>query len=235
MTTTKPEQLQIYSFLSINGLAITLYILLVGVILSNLFGISINQELYDFMGQYTKHRYIGSWSFNQRGMDAIVAKLGVSLSITSFFFLGTAIAFLIWIYRIAKNMVTAEVDKLKYKPGFMIWTWFVPMANLVLPYNGMVDIWENLQLYAYGRVRNLSLVIVFWWLGMIIALVVYTMSFSTINISSLQDVQSNMSWGYTANIISIITAVLAIYMIFKMTKFHKDMIGKALREAQELA
>ena len=54
----------------------------------------------------------------------------------------TAVFFLIWIYRAHKNLKALGATDLKYSPGWAIGGFFVPLLNIVRPYQVMAEIWR---------------------------------------------------------------------------------------------
>ncbi len=51
------------------------------------------------------------------------------------------IVLMVWLYRADKNLRAFGVEKLDYTPGWAVGWWFVPVLNLVRPYQVMREIW----------------------------------------------------------------------------------------------
>ena len=51
--------------------------------------------------------------------------------------------FFLWLHRAFKNLVHLEVINTKFSPGWAIGCWFVPLANLVIPYQAMKELWKT--------------------------------------------------------------------------------------------
>lgn len=49
-------------------------------------------------------------------------------------FIATAIFFLIWLYRVYGNLRSLGASTVEYTPGWAVGWFFVPLANLVIPY-----------------------------------------------------------------------------------------------------
>lgn len=62
---------------------------------------------------------------------------------TLFVFISLVIAFLVWLHRAAKNLPALgnQKSRVEYTPGWAVGTFFVPFANLVLPYRAVKEIW----------------------------------------------------------------------------------------------
>jgi len=54
----------------------------------------------------------------------------------------TAVAFLFWIYRAHKNLKALGATDLKFSPGWAIGGFFVPILNIVRPYQVVTEIWK---------------------------------------------------------------------------------------------
>jgi hypothetical protein len=53
-----------------------------------------------------------------------------------------AIAFLMWVHRIHRNLPALGATGLRQTPGWAVGWYFIPFANLVKPYQGMKDAWN---------------------------------------------------------------------------------------------
>jgi hypothetical protein len=54
----------------------------------------------------------------------------------------TYFAFGVWIYRAGNNLLAAGFADLAFTPASRIWWFAVPFANLVKPYQGMLELWN---------------------------------------------------------------------------------------------
>lgn len=55
--------------------------------------------------------------------------------------LTTAILFLIWIHRVYKNLRSLDARNLEFSPGWAVGWFFIPIANLFVPYRVVKEIW----------------------------------------------------------------------------------------------
>ena len=55
----------------------------------------------------------------------------------------TGVFFLIWIYRAHKNLKALGATDLKYSPGWAIGGFFIPVLNIVRPYQVVAEIWRG--------------------------------------------------------------------------------------------
>lgn len=78
-------------------------------------------------------------------------------------FLATAIVFLIWLYRAKANARALGAGDMMVSPGWAVGWYFVPLANLVMPFATMRELWQ-----ASARPRDWQLapgspMIPVWW------------------------------------------------------------------------
>lgn len=68
----------------------------------------------------------------------------VGLVYIAFFvlFLVSALLVAMWIYRAHANLFAAGLDNIEFTPGWSIGWFFVPFANLVMPFRAMRELWN---------------------------------------------------------------------------------------------
>lgn len=96
-----------------------------------------------------------------------VLALSVALNIGNMLSLGLmipgAIFYCIWLNRCAKNAHALAGRQLRNTPGMMVGYYFIPFANLWVPYPDMKEIWSVTMDYRKDSVTSHS--IVSWWWG----------------------------------------------------------------------
>ncbi|MHB1391295.1 MAG: DUF4328 domain-containing protein [Thermoleophilia bacterium] len=94
--------------------------------------------------------------------------LAVSGRLSLIIFLAAGIAFLFWIHRAYRNLYSFRVQDLKYSSRQAVFSFFIPIVNLVRPYQVMQEIWKACGPPVAGdddwRQRSTSLLLPFWWL-----------------------------------------------------------------------
>ena len=58
-------------------------------------------------------------------------------------YLITGVLFLVWIYRVHKNLPALGVVRPRYSPGWAVGWFFVPFMNLVRPYEVVRELWKD--------------------------------------------------------------------------------------------
>jgi hypothetical protein len=56
-------------------------------------------------------------------------------------YLGSAVWFLIWLHRAYENLEALSVMRPQYTPGWAVGWFFIPFANLVMPYKILDEVW----------------------------------------------------------------------------------------------
>lgn len=93
---------------------------------------------------------LGAWSlsivmtqpYNQMwfvvlGLRAMVAALGMLV------FAVTLVLFLVWFHKALSNLHDAGLSGLEARPGWAVGSFFVPVANLIVPYRAMRELWNR--------------------------------------------------------------------------------------------
>lgn len=55
----------------------------------------------------------------------------------------TIVTFLMWLFRIFKNLPSLRSDQMEFTPGWAVGWWFIPFANLVKPYQAVRTAWAE--------------------------------------------------------------------------------------------
>jgi hypothetical protein len=69
----------------------------------------------------------------------------LSLLATFLIIVPLAVAFLVWLHRVVRNVPALGNPKSKvdYSPGWAVGSFFVPFVNLVVPYKAVREVWEK--------------------------------------------------------------------------------------------
>jgi hypothetical protein len=125
-----------------------------------------------------------------------------------------AVYFLRWEHRVARNVRALGATGLRYTPGWAVGWWFVPFANLVMPYRVVAELWratasDGATVRGYVRV---------WWTlwiaGGLIGNVGARLSGSA---SSRAGIQTGDIIDLVATVLLAVAAVLAIRLVGEVT------------------
>ena len=97
-------------------------------------------------------------------LDALQGILG---GLNLLLLLATAIVFLIWLYKATANMRDVSGDVTRFKPGWAVGCWFIPIVNLCRPYQYVRDLW--LASVGGEDTDEKSHSLVKWWWGLWLA------------------------------------------------------------------
>jgi len=140
-------------------------------------------------------------------------------------YIATSVMFLIWLFRIYKNLDVLESQQNReFTPGWAVGWWFVPFANLVKPFQVMREAWfdsnpeiETEQTFLSASLKAAPSYLGFWW-----ALWIGSNIFSSIagQFSDLNDPDDTPLLGFVfilASGLSIAAAIICIKMVRDIT------------------
>ena len=167
--------------------------------------------------------------------DDLASAAGWSLAIAS---LVTAIVFIMWFFRAAKNNEALGRQNPRFGPGWAIGGWFIPLANLVIPVLIAQDLWRGSDSSAprgdpRWRIAPRSALVGWWWALWIFGFGVRAGAgggSTDDNRLTLSEVQTSNRIALVGLIISVGAAILAILMVRKITERQEECL-RAQREA----
>jgi len=78
-------------------------------------------------------------------------------------YVGTAIVVLCWIYRANDNVHRLGAEQLGPSPGWAVGWYFIPLGNLVMPFQAMRETWKASIDPRDWEVVRVSPILGFWW------------------------------------------------------------------------
>ncbi|MGI8669037.1 MAG: DUF4328 domain-containing protein [Aridibacter sp.] len=197
-----------YSYLAIGFLAAILLVLVFYVIGSLVLIISPNAQID-----------LGNGSALQIGLGiiGILSLIEIPLRIV------TVVFFLMWLHRAYKNLLALKAQHLEFSPGWAVGWWFIPLANLVKPFQVVRELWNESDPEfdeEFGFLASdlgTPAIIGFWWATFLISGIIFRVS------GSLIDNNGNMSPEFpivllVGAIINAVAAFLAIIIVKKITE-----------------
>ena len=131
----------------------------------------------------------------------------------------TGIAFLVWFYRAHKN-IAALGDVARHSSGYAVGSWFVPIANWVVPCQAATDIWRGSvgppshDPHAVPRQQGEGLV-VSWWVAFIASGIVSAIAGFTAPSYGYETVNAI---AIATNLFSLLAAALAMLFVHRVTE-----------------
>ncbi len=140
----------------------------------------------------------------------------------------TAVGFLMWFYRVHRNLPALGATNLDYSPGWAVGSFFVPFLNLFRPYQVMSEVWKHSRV---GPESGATALVGLWWGAWIINGVAGQVSFRLgLNAESLGDLIASTWMDLGLCLISPIAALLAINVVRTITRMqderHENMAAK---------
>jgi hypothetical protein len=115
--------------------------------------------------------------------------------------IATTVIFLMWVYRANKNARRLGAVGMKFGPGWAVGWYFIPIANLLVPYLAMREIWKASANPSNWTAQRSGRVLPFWWLLFLV--------------SRLADTFSIMVWQ-TANTVPLFKGAAGINFLSEM-------------------
>ena len=154
------------------------------------------------------------------------AAAGLILVVT---LVAAVVAFIMWFHRAYKNLSALGATGLRYGTGWAIGAWFVPFLNLWRPKQIANDIWRASDPSLRPdqgidwRERPVPGFLTAWWVVWIVS--IYAWSISTrlyFTGEEAEDIR-NADYADLASLgLDIVAAVLAIYVVMRMTRRQSD-------------
>ncbi|MCG6158000.1 DUF4328 domain-containing protein [Rubinisphaera margarita] len=152
-------------------------------------------------------------------LESVLFGNGIVALVQVAFFVITGIIFLRWKYRANKNLRELSTQEFEYTPGWAVGAYFVPLANLVMPYRAMKEIWTAAHRQEEEQTRFLGL----WWGAWIISGTLGQLSF---RINQGADDLESYTYAAAADFASdgfdILLTLIAIVLVSRITTAYQE-------------
>jgi hypothetical protein len=129
----------------------------------------------------------------------------------------TAIAWLLWQYRSHGNLRALGATGLSYTPGWAVGWWFIPFANVVLPYLTVRELWKASDPEASAidwKTRSGAAIVGFWWAGRLVTQVLFQIGAALTGDSlGLSTTTGSSVYFLTGDAIFVAWAISAIVLV----------------------
>ena len=144
--------------------------------------------------------------------------------------LGTAVCFIVWMWRAAKNNEALGRTGARFGPGWAIGGWFIPIANLVIPFLMMQDLWRGSDPSTprddhQWRASGASTLVGWWWATVVatsILRIVAGGGSSDDERHSLDEIRRSNRFALVGAVITIAAAVLATRVVRSLTDRQEE-------------
>ncbi len=132
------------------------------------------------------------------------------------------VAFLLWLYRATKNVPALgnPHSRVEYTPGWAVGSFFIPFANLYMPYKAVREVWgksdpaiKSEEDLMFTPAASTPLVLV-WWVSWIAMNVLGRASARFQSDAATPETLRWVTWvDIVGDVVSIMAAVLAIFVV----------------------
>ena len=167
------------------------------------------------------HDLRGGFTFElaRRAQDSDDA-VSTAVAISTLVFVATAVVFIIWQWRMAKNAELLGAQRPRFTPGWSIGAWFIPLANFVIPLLIFQDLWRASTPAARPdswRREEGSFLVGVWWTLFVLANVV-SRTVNTDDGDSLDALRTTNEVLRGTFVLTIVAAALAIVVVVRLTR-----------------
>jgi hypothetical protein len=132
--------------------------------------------------------------------------------------------FLIWLYRVYTNLPPLRSDNNEFTPGWAVGWWFIPIANMIKPFQAVRNAWAESDPYVDQEAGFLSGVqsgapgyMALWWAAWIIANIVNNVLSRFFDPDDMRNVAIVGYAFIFSGIMWVIAAALAVKVIVDIT------------------
>jgi hypothetical protein len=135
----------------------------------------------------------------------------------------TVVAFIVWLYRARKNLVTWGIQGLRYGPGWAIGGWFIPIANLVIPKLVVDTVWSGSKLPPAERAarRSSNGLIWSWWLCLLVGNLMTNVA-ARERFTRDDTVAEIVGFNTPSTALMVVAAFLAIVLVRRITRMQEQ-------------
>ncbi len=129
------------------------------------------------------------------------------------------VLFVIWMFRAAKNNEALGRTGARFGPGWSIWSWFVPIANFVVPVLIMQDLWRGSTVASRRGDRSWRAVsgsglVAAWWAAWVASWIRFLDAGSGLhNGGSLADIETSNMLALVGVVATAVAAILALLVV----------------------
>lgn len=139
------------------------------------------------------------------------------------------VVFLIWFRRAYRNLPSLGARNLRFRPGWAVGAWFVPILNWFRPMQIARDIWRASDPTLPDTAgtpwqgRTTSWLLGFWWAAWLVSNQVDQVSFRTsFRAETLPQLQTSAKWTLAADAVSAVATVLVIAVVWRVTARQEE-------------
>ncbi len=149
------------------------------------------------------------------GDAGLLALAGLTAIVQVLTYVGAVVAFLMWIHRAVRNSASLGGYELRFTAGWAVGWWFIPFANLFMPYRAVSETWKVSDPSVGStdratRRRLSSGVVLVWWLVWLAA--------GVVGGALLRSQSGAPALELLASAADVLAAALAIYVVKELDR-----------------
>ncbi|MCM2387495.1 DUF4328 domain-containing protein [Streptomyces albipurpureus] len=145
-----------------------------------------------------------------------------------------AILFIMWFHRMRRNAGAFAPEQFRRGPGWAIGAWFIPLAQVWLPFRIAIDIWSaSAPSQADGKPVKATFWPVFAWWGLfLLSNLVNTFARQrSLDAETLQQLQDAALQMIVADVLDIGAAAAAVYFVVRLTSRQRSKMAEGSHRA----
>jgi Domain of unknown function (DUF4328) len=141
----------------------------------------------------------------------------------------TVVVFAMWIYRVASNTHALGSPNLRFRPGWAVGWYFVPIANLWKPYQAMKEIWRASKNPGAWQSETTSAVLGWWWFWWITSSICGRISMRlSLQAEALDELITVSPVIIAASAIDLVAAIFALLVVKRIGGFQAAAADRSL-------
>jgi hypothetical protein len=177
---------------------------------------------------YTARDLLARSQLPQGPIDEIVAYSDDVEALRRLVVYTTAILFLVWFYQSYRNLHRSGLQHLTFSPSVAVAMFFIPILNLVVPYQVMSETWRGSRGLSRGppvderwKEKWASPMIAVWWLVFLLSGSLRIISGLLVADAAQSETALSTTWASPgAVLVDLLAAVLAIRLVLSIARFQ---------------
>jgi uncharacterized protein DUF4328 len=162
-------------------------------------------------------RIAGGEDLPQAVLQANDARVAAIARLQLLVFILSGIAWLLWLYRAYANLRLVGTRQSRFTPGWAVGYWFVPLVNLVRPYQIVADLWRRSDTQngeATVVPSGVPALLPLWWGVYLIDNIMgrVILSFSA-NAETIEAIRTSSDLSMVGDAIGFVSAILALRVV----------------------
>ena len=181
--------------------------------------IIVGEILIAFIGLVVSPNALDGLVYGQEDLSLLLGVFGLLALARIAVFILTVIAFLVWLHRAYSNLQPLGAMGLEYTPGFAVGGWFIPFANLYVPYKAVKELWQESNPVIAEPTEDWQKSgapgwLAVWWVFWIIGNILSRVSSGLVdNAKSSGDLALGLKVSLVVDFIIVLAAILALLVV----------------------